>query len=114
MMLDDICKAYGVRVLSYEVGKDALKTLHLEEAAARTAGLACYVHDTPVIFFDSSRSYMEVLFTVAHELGHIMLGHLSFRQALGLGSPDSSEREADAFAVQLLANELRSHWRATA
>lgn len=110
MMLDDICKTYGVRVRFYEVGKDALKGLHLEEAGVRTAGLACCVHDPPVIFFGSSRSYMEVLFTAAHELCHIMLGHLSFRQALGLGPPGSSEREADAFAVQLLANGLRSHW----
>lgn len=106
MMLDDICKAYGVRLLSYETGKDVLRRAHLEDAAARTAGLAFYLRGTPVILFDETRPPMELLFVIAHELGHIMLGHLTFRRDFDERLPDSAEREADSFAIQLVANEM--------
>lgn len=39
-------------------------------------------------------------FTIAHELGHCLLGHVS---AFGAGPRSVSEREADKFAAELLA-----------
>lgn len=111
MLLDNICKSYGVRLLTYQNSKDVIqRKLKMKELAARSSGLAAYAGDTPVIFFDDTRPPVEVDFTIAHELGHIMLGHLSFRRDFGWGMPDSAEREADAFAVQLLANELRRRY----
>ena len=35
-----------------------------------------------------------------------MLGHVSFRAKFGWEQVEATEREADAFAVQLLANDL--------
>lgn len=79
-------------------GADA-KTQHLR-------GRAEYL----VVYDDRVRNYRRVRWTIAHEIGHILLGHLiSFdATALNRGSLTETEykvleREADTFAVNLLA-----------
>ncbi len=101
-----ICKDYGVRHVSYRAAWQVIHNHNMEQLANSTTGFCFFAGDQPVIFYDDSRPVMEIHFTVAHELGHIMLGHLNFRNDFFKKLPDCAEREADAFAVQLLANEL--------
>jgi len=101
-----ICKDYGVRPVSYRAASQVIRDHNLEQLASSTTGFCLFVGEQPVIFYDDSRPAIEIHFTVAHELGHIMLGHLNFRHEFFEKLPDCAEREADAFAVQLLANEL--------
>ena len=65
---------------------------------------------TPVIHFSSTESVVRQRFTIAHEIGHIALGHLDgakkkFRDPaahFSTGTSDPEEREANRFAAQLL------------
>lgn len=57
--------------------------------------------------YDATRRRERVRFTLAHEIGHIVLGHLSeFRETDGGGltreQNETLEREANAFAAELL------------
>lgn len=79
-------------------GADA-KTQHLR-------GQADYL----VVYDDRVENYQRVRWTIAHEIGHIVLGHLVSFEATALcrGSLTEKdykvlEREADTFAVNLLA-----------
>lgn len=59
-----------------------------------------------MIFYDETLSRQEIRFTAAHELGHILLGHVGSGAPLGrLLTPfdEKLETEADSFAIRLLA-----------
>lgn len=62
-----------------------------------------------VIFYDDQAGEQQLRFTLAHELGHILLGHLGQkgqsppRGQLILPSDPKLEKEADRFALRLLA-----------
>src|SRR6185295_17079759 len=49
-----------------------------------------------------------IAFTLAHEIGHIMLGHVTSSAVIDLGDPfgptqgDAEEEEADNYAIELL------------
>lgn len=113
VMLNEIFKDYGVRCLPYGTEQETIDRLGLRSLADRTTGF-CFIlkGNEPVIFFDETRPTMEIRYTVAHELGHIMLGHLSFRYKFFDTQYDCAEREADSFALQLLANELVRRYEA--
>lgn len=66
-----------------------------------------------IFYNDLIRPYERQYWTLAHELGHIMLGHLEnynntriFRSSLSDSEYTWMEKEADYFASQLLANNL--------
>ncbi len=59
--------------------------------------------DCNVVFYDDTCSVGTRLFSLAHEIGHIVLRHIA-TGALGYDASDTAqEREADAFAYALLA-----------
>lgn len=61
-----------------------------------------------IIYNDIDRSSQRIRFTLAHELGHIILGHLEFDACLCRLSDheyDVLEKEANQFASQLLSPE---------
>lgn len=106
--LNTICHKLGVHVLSYDEGAELIERAHLYRIVRRTSGLAFYFGDDPVILFDEMKEFPEVMFTVAHELGHLIFAHVSpegtTRGRWGeewKAKPE--ERAADRFAVRLLA-----------
>lgn len=61
-----------------------------------------------ILYNDIDRSSQRIRFTLAHELGHIILGHLQFDACLCRLSDheyDVLEKEANQFASQLLSPE---------
>lgn len=61
-----------------------------------------------ILYNDRDRSSQRIRFTLAHELGHIVLGHLEFDACLCRLSDyeyDVLEKEANQFASQLLSPE---------
>lgn len=63
-----------------------------------------------IVYDDRVESHQRIRWTIAHEIGHIILGHLTSFEATalcrkGLSETDYKvlEREADTFAVNLLA-----------
>lgn len=106
--LNEICRQLGVRVFSYADAAKIIQNKQLAGIVAKTDGLSFYNGDTPVILFDQTLSLNRNRFTIAHELGHIILGHVKRGQATIRNrepSPDDNPYEAAAnqFAVRLLA-----------
>jgi len=86
-----ICKALGVRLVEGEIAQDGYSTV---------------VKGVPYIVVKQSLSNARKRFTVAHELGHIILGHVG-RFELVNREPDPEdntiEQAANVFASRLLA-----------
>lgn len=64
--------------------------------------------DMPITIFREDKLNARIRWSLAHELGHIALGHLTKYEFTRLGAPtvgqaSALEREADAFACELLA-----------
>lgn len=110
--LNEICKALGIELRSIE---DMAPEIHLENqrGANRTDGVARFIGETPVILYNTMNSAARSRFTIAHEIGHFILGHVEkapyrevrtpvlFRSS---GPPETPEESAaNVFASRLLA-----------
>lgn len=91
------CKAAGIPVL------------HIERLPGiKMAGLAIRMHDRFAVVLSRKAHPSELLFHLAHELGHIAKGHLNndgFLADKQIGvcdRGDADEKEADAYAIRLL------------
>jgi Zn-dependent peptidase ImmA (M78 family) len=89
-----------------------LPVLHVPEVPGnKMDGMVVGAEDRPVIVLSKDHSQKAwLLFILAHELGHIVEGHLERGDVLvdEEYTPDSSdprEREADRFAVELLSGD---------
>ncbi len=106
--IDAICLKLGVLVLSYDAGAELIERAHLYRAVRHANGLALYLKDTPVILFNETQELSQTLFTVAHELGHIVLEHVGpggtapARQGAAWNATPKEEA-ANQFAARLLA-----------
>lgn len=83
------------------------------ERTGRLHGVASFCDDRPVVVLMCGHDGPPwQAFRLAHELGHIMLGHVSVGQApildasQNLDDPDEEERQANAFALEVLTG----HW----
>lgn len=94
----DIAKSAGIRVIKNSMVKWLLPS---------ESGISIVVGNKWFIVYDDSNSRQRCRFTVAHELGHIFLGHeLKKRGNLTQTIRDSesfAEQEANIFASRLLA-----------
>lgn len=103
--INRICGDYGIRTCSYSANPKLVKKIGLDSMG--TTGISFRASDgTPVILFDDSRPLLETRFTAAHELGHILLGHLDYRKSLKDAYPAFAESEANYFAVSMLVYDL--------
>ena len=69
-------------------------------------GCSTMVGGTPYIFIKSGQSRERSRFTIAHELGHILLGHVGKYRLVNrepAHTDDPIEQEANVFASRLLA-----------
>lgn len=55
-----------------------------------------------IINYNSTSSVLRQRFTVAHELGHILLGHNSSFRNININSTETNEKSANIFAAELL------------
>lgn len=107
-----ICKDYGIRVCSYQSLRkknDSWPQKHevLDFFLQSGGGVSFAVNGgKPVIIFDADLEKSEIRHIIAHELGHILLGHLSFREDVESKMPDFAETEANIFAAVLMANDI--------
>lgn len=103
-----ICRNYGIRVRSYQDSSDVLRGLGLLHMTDRTDGFLTYISGAPVIFYDQRCVPGRQRFTIAHELGHYLLGHVMPGQVTAINrepAPGDSpqERQANQFAARVLA-----------
>lgn len=103
--LNTICRHLGVRAMSYMRGQKLIKAMGEERRMRKNDGfLVRPAVGPPIIFYNSACSIGRQRFTIAHELGHLMLGHrgdLLNREPSPRDNP--IEREANIFAARLLA-----------
>ena len=80
--------------------------LHYYEPTDESDGMSCYINGVPHIFVSSAVLPERRRFTVAHEIGHIILGHVGkFELVNREPSPNDNpvEQAANVFASRLLA-----------
>ena len=106
--LNPICRQLKIRVLTYGKNAEMIERANLTKAVYRTDGVTFYAGEIPIILFDEKILPARAKFTVAHELGHIILGHVEpggvttvNREPRPGDSPE--ETAANQFAARLLA-----------
>lgn len=97
-----LCRALGVGLCSYSQGYELLRRLRLGACLHDSDGFLLRLEGAPVIFYNQSRPLCRRRFTVAHELGHLALGHAALPGSRPAHGPPA-ERAANAFAGELLA-----------
>lgn len=100
--LAEICKHLGYQLMPYQHAEGALRKLGMEQYITLPAFTVC-IGDSKAVLFDSTLSTGTRIFAIAHEIGHIVLQH-NYNGVVGFTDVDSDqEREANAFAYQLIA-----------
>ena len=95
------CKDKGILVLYLE---------HFPRGAKKMEGLAFSIVGRPVIVLTRARKWGFLLFDLAHEIGHITLGHVTddsmlVDQKIDQDSDDEDEKAANRFALELLTGD---------
>lgn len=106
--LNAICRKLEIRLFSYRAATNLIERANLREAVRRTDGLTFYWHGTPVILCNDAVLPQRAAFTIAHELGHIILNHVEPGAVTAINRephPGDSPEEtaANQFAARLLA-----------
>lgn len=92
----------GYGYLSYTEGQDIIaKNGWIQDAETRPAFTAVTEDEKYYVFYDEKQPKHELLFFIAHECGHIYLGHM-FGAKNALDTINSREIEANKFAAALL------------
>ena len=106
--LNAIARHLDVRVYAYSRSRELLEATGLSEVAGRVSGLTFYAGAQPVILYNDAETPQRIRFTIGHELGHIVLGHVrpgdhtsQNREQQPGDSP--TEQAANRFAADLLA-----------
>lgn len=104
----EICRHYGWILSDYIHGARIIETIGLAHLTEKTDGFCTITDSHTYIFFDSDLSVGRQRFTVAHEIGHLLLGHVGPGMATvenrePTGSEREEERQANQFAARLLA-----------
>lgn len=103
-----ICAAYGVTLRSYQAGAPLIRALGLEAQCGASDGFSVRSGGRCYVFYNAEQAPGRVRFTIAHELGHVLLDHLGDgehtvynREPSPEDAPD--EHTANVFASRLLA-----------
>ncbi len=94
-----ICKKLNIPVISYEKGYQIIKTAGLTEICSQSDGIAF----KGCVFYNQECSIGRQRFTVAHELGHILLHTPSIYNREPSPKDNPIEQEANVFASRILA-----------
>lgn len=106
--LNSILRQLHIRTHPYKGNEQLIRELGLEKKIVLTSGLTFYRGGSPYILYDDTELPQRIRFTIAHELGHLVLGHItpgSYTVQNREPSPGDSPMEvaANRFAVGLLA-----------
>ena len=92
-----ICRAIGVKVIKNSI---------VDDLEPNEYGKSYYDGKKWIIIYNDTNDVVTCRFTVAHELGHIFLGHaLTYTKYCDIsefGKKPKSEAQADMFALRLL------------
>lgn len=111
--LKSLCHRMGIRLFSYAAGVNLIKAYKLQEYL-KNDGFSTIIQNNYVIFYDETKPVNRIRFTIAHEMGHIVLKHLLYQNVACRNSvtawnnvdkpcPNPLESAANIFASRLLA-----------
>ncbi len=104
-----IARAYGLSCISYSQGNELIAAANLTHHAATTDGFLLRQGQRGIIFYNDQCSRQRCRFTIAHELGHWLLGHSLVNDTYTVINREPrtedkpEEQEANIFASRLLA-----------
>lgn len=107
--VSNICKQNRCRLYSYAEGICHIKAFRLEAQCEKSDGFSTLYAGNYYIFYNSNMTIGRIRFTIAHEIGHILFGHLkthgSFTTKNREPNPTDAPEEqmANVFASRLLA-----------
>lgn len=107
----EICRRNGWALIPYSqlAEQEGVGISEICDALRSREGSCCRKNGKYYIFYnDAIRTYSRIRFTVTHEIGHIVLGHLDFsgtslRDSLTKAQYKILEKEANAFTRNVLA-----------
>lgn len=100
--LRTLCAAEELVLLSYGEAEELINALALQPHTVRNAFLL-HTKDVGLVLYKDTLPLGKKLFAVAHELGHHFLGHTFYGICEQNFANNAQEREADAFALHILA-----------
>lgn len=103
-----ICRHLGCKLYSYDAGRKIIHAFRLDAQTEKTDGFTVLYRGVPYIFYSGNTSEARQRFTIAHEIGHIVLGHIEDGKYTVINrepSPGDSadETQANQFAARILA-----------
>lgn len=106
--LNEVLWHLGVRAYSYSRSRELLESTGLADVAKQVSGLTFCSGSQPVILFNDSETPQRIRFTIGHELGHIVLGHVQPGEHTSQNrepqpGDSATEQAANRFAADLLA-----------
>lgn len=108
--VSEICKKLNISLLTYRGGKKIIDRYQLQKKAKQTDGFTLCANGRYIILYNEQCSDQRNRFTIAHELGHILLKHITtdgvhITTINREPSPrdDPEEQQANVFAARLLA-----------
>lgn len=117
--ISGILAALGIEIHTYKDNYAVLVGFGLEEKMKTCDAFSLFLNGKYVIFYDETKSHDRIRFTLAHELGHIILGSEFTKMSSGLlvstrnSEPTENdvpeETEANMFAARLLAPSCVLH-----
>ncbi len=108
VLLDNNIRALPVNTVGIAgaSGVSIIKNSEVDELKSTEVGASIYDGEKWYIVYDDTVSKELIRFTIAHELGHIFLGHplkLGYHaRTIDTDKPET-EKQADMFAIRLLA-----------
>lgn len=103
-----ILKDLGVKINKYSESENFIKTQGIEELMLHSDGFTVNIKNTYYVFYDDNCTPQRCRFTLAHELGHIILNHVKSNECTKTNKEPSDldsyeEQQANIFASRLLA-----------
>lgn len=110
----EICRHYNWILADYIAGAQSIELFGLSALKEKTDGFCTVTANHVYIFYDSSMPVGRQRFTVAHEIGHLVLGHVGNGMATvenrePTGAEREEERQANQFAASLVAPSCVLH-----
>lgn len=117
--ISEILSVLGVKAYTYKENYRNLILFGLEDVMKSCDAFTLHLNGQYIIFYDESKLPERIRFTLAHELGHIILGSgfkqtqtgmlITTRNSEPSENDSSEETEANMFAARLLAPSCVLH-----
>ncbi len=96
--LEGIAHRNGWILETYATAQDFIENRHLNDLTAKCKAFVIGADGKHIILYDGNIDYNDKIFSICHEMGHIVLHH-----SLGGGMSAVQECEADIFAEEMIS-----------